>query len=1134
MASLVLGVAGALVGGFFGGPMGASIGYLVGSGIGNLLFPQDTSNDSNTSVSQTGPRLSDLKVQSSTYGNMLPIVFGTMRVSGNMIWSTDIIETQHVTTTTQSTSGSSSGGKGGGGSATSTTTTTTTTYTYSINCAFALCEGVIVGVSRIWANGTLIFDQTPENAGITLAFAIAGNGGSVTVYQGTESQYPDPLIESYVGGYGNAPGFRGVAYAVLNGFQLADYGNGIPNFTWEVVTAGSIVIPGTITLQSTMTSNPYVISNPFDGCMYVVDTAADSIYKLDPISSAVINSREQTIYGLLSAFFYDQVTAQLYFYTAAGQYYLIDPTTLIAQFAWDDTAQSNIGGFPIPYVYYCDTDLSRLYGTFLVVPSPPTPFFTGINVLTGYGPNNTNAIFQYRFSNIAFVGLAFDNATGLIWGFADPAETGYNPYLWNWNIRSGLGAPISTGLLLSHYGSGAEIINGVIDPVSHRLAVYYGGDDSNNYILKVDLGSNSIVSTTQVPASFDSIPPAFNSIDSELFWFSDHITIVTWNIYNDVVTYITYPYTSIYSIASVSYDPRTDAMIWGLNDHTVGYCVFRIVGPRIESIPEEVGQAVEVLCKEVNLSSDQLDVSALTAPLDGYFISNVTTVRSALQQLMSAYYFDAVQSDGIIKFVPRGAASVGTITQDDLGAQQDSDQQPDILTIIRTQELDLPSNVTVNYWAEDNDYLLGTQYAQRQEVTVLNIQSLNFSMAFTDDAALNVATFLLYDAWVSRTAYNFQTTYKFIAFEPCDVVTIVNGEAVYVVRITKKTIQAGLILWEAVDVQSAVYDQDGTGGSSNVPTSVIALESLTRLFYMDIPQIRDADNAPGVYLAVAPSNPLATWTGATIARSADAGNSYQDAATFFTASECGVSETAIGSWSGENYWDYKSTVTVSMINGELSSISELQALNGQNLALLGKELIIFKNAIELTTGVYQLTNFLRGRFGTEQYISGHTSVENFIVLTSQTTIRYTETLNDINAIRLYRAVTFRTQLFTAIQQPNTDTGVSLMPLSPIDIYGIINIPSTHDITINWTRRTRIGGGWNDYADVPLGETTEAYEVDILNSGVVVRTLTASTNTVVYTGAMNLADFGSYQTSIDVNVYQISASIGRGFPGSATV
>ena len=59
MASLVLGVAGALVGGFFGGPMGASIGYLVGSGIGNLLFPQDTSNDSNTSVSQTGPRLSD-------------------------------------------------------------------------------------------------------------------------------------------------------------------------------------------------------------------------------------------------------------------------------------------------------------------------------------------------------------------------------------------------------------------------------------------------------------------------------------------------------------------------------------------------------------------------------------------------------------------------------------------------------------------------------------------------------------------------------------------------------------------------------------------------------------------------------------------------------------------------------------------------------------------------------------------------------------------------------------------------------------------------------------------------------------------------------------------------------------------
>ena len=50
---------------------------------------------------------------------------------------------------------------------------------------------------------------------------------------GTEDQLPDPTIESYEVA-GTVPGFRGLAYIVFNDFQLAKYGNRIPNFRFEV------------------------------------------------------------------------------------------------------------------------------------------------------------------------------------------------------------------------------------------------------------------------------------------------------------------------------------------------------------------------------------------------------------------------------------------------------------------------------------------------------------------------------------------------------------------------------------------------------------------------------------------------------------------------------------------------------------------------------------------------------------------------------------------------------------------------------------------------------------------------------------------------------------------------------------
>lgn len=63
--------------------------------------------------------------------------------------------------------------------------------------------------------------------------------------------------------------------------------------------------------------------------------------------------------------------------------------------------------------------------------------------------------------------------------------------------------------------------------------------------------------------------------------------------------------------------------------------------------------------------------------------------------------------------------------------------------------------------------------------------------------------------------------------------------------------------------------------------------------------------------------------------------------------------------------------------------------------------------------------------------------------------------------------------------------------------------------------------------MPLGEEIEAYEVDILDGGAVVRTLSAPEPGVVYSEAQQVADWGAPQPSYSVRIFQLSATHGRG-------
>jgi hypothetical protein len=205
MAALVLSVAGGAAGAVFG-PAGAIAGRIAGALAGNMI---DRALFGSTARSVTGPRLADLDVMASTEGAPIPRLYGRARLSGQVIWATRLEEVV-------STSSQSAGGKGGLGGA--TVTTATTTYSYFANFAVGLCEGEIGSVGRIWADGDLLDTSTL----------------TMRVHRGGEDQLPDDLIVAKEGA-DNAPSYRGLAYVVFERLPLADFGNRIPQLSFEIV-----------------------------------------------------------------------------------------------------------------------------------------------------------------------------------------------------------------------------------------------------------------------------------------------------------------------------------------------------------------------------------------------------------------------------------------------------------------------------------------------------------------------------------------------------------------------------------------------------------------------------------------------------------------------------------------------------------------------------------------------------------------------------------------------------------------------------------------------------------------------------------------------------------------------------------
>ncbi|HEX5998061.1 MAG TPA: glycoside hydrolase/phage tail family protein [Hyphomicrobiaceae bacterium] len=214
MATLALAAAGAAVGSALlpagvtilgasltGAAIGSQVGALAGAYVDQALLGAVGG-----ARTAKGPRLSELRITGSSEGSAIPRLYGRARLGGQLIWATDFEE--EVKTTSHG---------GGGLLGALAPETETTEYRYYASFAVALCEGEIAGIGRVWADGT----------GLDLSTV------TYRLHTGSETQAPDALIEAHEGA-GDTPAYRGIAYIVFERMPLADFGNRIPQLSFEV------------------------------------------------------------------------------------------------------------------------------------------------------------------------------------------------------------------------------------------------------------------------------------------------------------------------------------------------------------------------------------------------------------------------------------------------------------------------------------------------------------------------------------------------------------------------------------------------------------------------------------------------------------------------------------------------------------------------------------------------------------------------------------------------------------------------------------------------------------------------------------------------------------------------------------
>jgi hypothetical protein len=1101
MSSVGQGV-GALVGGvvgFFtlGGPTGALQGASYGAAIGGALDPADI-------PGREGPRLSDASEQASGFGVGIPRVYGTIRVAGTVIW----IENNRRREVARKTKSSS--GKGGGGSQ------ETTTYEYYGTFAVLLADNQVDALKRVWDSRGLLLNTVSDDIGTTIEssglFPLgslynpgneaalkaalqttpnAGPKGQIRLYPGFDDQMPDPRMEADLG-VGNTPAYRGCTLAVFYDFPLPnEYGQSIigAQLSFELIANSE---EGEATLMDTLWGWIPEDADTTIQCPFLSPDKTRIYCSDGDINNQAVISKAISVgpYGQMPADPLDPAAA------VSG----VVPTA-------EGMTYEDIGP-----VFVGTTERSWY-----------RPSFPVNRATLGADGMDRSDIYTQRDGRWL---VTSDDTDNLVFAYTE--EDGYSTI-----------GPVSQRI----WANTIDEHGNMITVSSGSLKIY---DGALTLIKSIDISGQNIDPNTIQPGTKNTLSFRAN-YDSGIFYMlymgvEGSIGVHAYNLDLEEELFST-------TLSGVTPDPIAESSVLFSAERAVravdGFVLVFDIYRRSSDLkkyyvldywklpaPSSNGVLLSTVVRSLIEESElieaaDLDVTDLDQTVRGYKTAGPGSIRQRIEPLMLSHSFDLTMSGYQLKAVKRGAASVMTLDPDDLDARPYGSAPGVALAQSREMDTQLPSVVVVKSLDADRDYEVNQQQSQTMAASrSVNVKEITLPEVFTPDETAGIAEIIWTRSWLERTSFQFSLPQTYRALEATDVVTLPMPDATYsLYLVSVNYTQDNRVECTAVLDDSAIYTTNATGSAGTASSTTIPYDGPSVMHLLDIPAITDTYNDVGFPAALAGYS--TTWPGGVIAESNNGGQSYQPIQGYPGAVVSGIVPDALPT-ADPYVTDTTNTLTVQLYSPSMSisSITKAEMMTGKNWAAYGVagrwEIIRFADVTVNADDTISLTTMIRGCKGTEQYMSEHDDEDIFVFLSDDDMAFIERASTQIGVSLLYKGVTSGADIDNVSATTFSYTGVNLKPWSAV----YPEVTDSGDIVITWKRRSRLESSyWTTGVQIPLGEDTESYEIDILAGSTVLRTLTSTSQTVTYTSAQQTTDSNAADSAI---IYQISATVGRGY------
>ncbi len=548
---------------------------------------------------------------------------------------------------------------------------------------------------------------------------------------------------------------------------------------------------------------------------------------------------------------------------------------------------------------------------------------------------------------------------------------------------------------------------------------------------------------------------------------------------------------------------------------------------------------VRALCRRAGLPDAQIDVTGLWGAVEGHVITALESPRTSIAVLARHFGFDAVETEGRIRFLMRGRAPVALISAGDMvtGATD----RAEIFELTRAQETELPLALKWQIARADEDYDSALVEARRVTVTAARVTAEAFPMAVPPEEAERRCRRALMEAWTGRESATFRLPPSRLALDPGDVLRLAHDGREIDLRILSLS-DSTLRGLEALVQDRMLHDlPPGTSRPATLARPLVF--GAPALAFLDLPQLIEAeiDHQP---LIAADAQP---WPGTLAIWRSASSDGFRLIQTLGAPARMGVLVDDLPPGPVGRF-DHANALILDLASGTLESVSDLDLFEGANALALETgpglwEIVQASTAELIAPGRYQLTRLLRGQRGTEAAMGAPAPAGARIVLLDARLARLPIALGDLGLPWLWRVgpagLPVSDESFAAAAFTPRGAGLRPFAVAQVEQPGLRGrIPG--DLTLRWIRADRalVADSW-EAVDVPMSEASEAYEVEILgpDGASVTRVLSTTQPQALYSAADQIADRGALLgpgDSLTIRVFQLSALLGRGAPRMITL